>query len=125
MMCDMPLTIQAVLRGDKQRRGWTYNQAGPLLDTTAQTVHRWTEVGDIPKRRYVPALAQFLAKPEQEIRDLLTDSERERSAAKDLQEQIDDMRHRLTRMETTGEQMAKDQAAIIQQLAELLRRYNG
>jgi hypothetical protein len=118
MMLNMRETIQTVLRGDKQRRGWTYNQAGPQLNTTAQTVHRWTEDGDVPKRRYVSALAQFLERSEQEIRDALTESERERAAAKDLQEQIDAMRLELLDIKA-------NQADIIRQLADLLRRLDG
>lgn len=91
-MTDMPETIQRMLQDDKTRRGWSYDKAGKALDTTAQTVQRWTKEGVVPDRERTSDLARFLDRTEQEIRAAVEESEREQRSARDLQEQVDAMR---------------------------------
>lgn len=108
-------TIESLLVRDKTARGWSYNKAAPQLETSPQAVHAWTKGDSVPERRRAPDLARFLGRTEQEIRAAMDESERERRARQDLQEQIDLMR---------AEQRAMNQRldAVLDELRELLDR---
>lgn len=114
-MTAMPETIQEMLWGDKRRRHWSYNQAAPALDTTAQTVQQWVKEGVIPKRERIPHLARFLERTEQEIRDAVAEAEKEQKVARDLQAQLDDMRTTMSAINTRVD-------ALMQRFEDILDR---
>lgn len=118
MMRRMPQSIGSILRGDKQRRGWTYREAAPKLKTTPQTVQKWTASDVIPERYRAPELADFLDLREQEILTAMDEAERERRAREDLRDQVDIMREEQRQMNAELLDLREEVAAL---LAEVRR----
>lgn len=88
----MPLTITAWLRGDKQRRRWTYREAMGHFDVSDEQLRRWVTGANIPERWRAAQLADFLDTTEPEILAAMDEAERERRDHRELQDQVDAMR---------------------------------
>src|SRR6266487_2336813 len=121
MLYPMPApTLAERLQGDRQRRPWkNLRQAADYFKVSTEKIRAWTAVETIPERWRAPELASFINASEQEILHAMDEQDRQRRAARDLQAQIDIMRHEAREMNDRIDQLVERLDEILERISEL------